>query len=245
MTLAESLGLSVGIIAIVAPELWPHMSKAISFPVATVGFLLLAWSGILALEGVTGMRIQFGPLVVLVCAAILAAVGVFWHIHLSRAQSVPPPPERGSLAVPQNPPVDNRGGIIIHGNNSGNPTVNNFGSLPPTYKALGSEPVRDVGNGVFVLGQLIEVISQSPPNNMLVVLQKNADIVEPDAGPAGIQSLEVRPYSGGSTSVLEGETPTEYWHKLSTPAAGKYLIRVRTRNKNAKLAIGIAFNVPD
>jgi hypothetical protein len=100
VTAVESSALAVGILAIVAPYLWPKMSKAVSYSLATIGFLLLGWAGILVLGEATGMKVQSGPLVLLICAGVLAAFGVFWHINLS-TQSTPQPTQATHQSTPQ------------------------------------------------------------------------------------------------------------------------------------------------
>lgn len=101
MTLPEGIGIGLGLLAIVAPALWPTMSKAITYPVATIGFVVLGWSGVLALEEVTGMKIQSGPLAMLICAAALAVGAIFWQVQLSKghAEALPAPHEGTSVAA--------------------------------------------------------------------------------------------------------------------------------------------------
>jgi hypothetical protein len=60
MTLVEALGLGVGLLAIVTPEWWDEMPRPLKYIITALGLACLAWSGILMIEDVTGMKIQPG-----------------------------------------------------------------------------------------------------------------------------------------------------------------------------------------
>src|ERR1700730_19234327 len=76
MTIAEAIGIGFGFLAIVAPELWPRMPRPISYTIAGIGFLWLAYSGILALQDITAMKIQYGPLATIVFGGIVGGPGI-------------------------------------------------------------------------------------------------------------------------------------------------------------------------
>src|SRR6202035_3099032 len=66
--------------SIVAGEWVPKINKGIRNALTVLGFTLLGYSGIIALVDVTGMPIQIGPLLTIVCGLLVVAGGVLWHI---------------------------------------------------------------------------------------------------------------------------------------------------------------------
>lgn len=98
MTVAEGISIGLGFLAIVAPDFWPKMPRPISYIIAGIGFSWLAYSGILALQDVTAMKIQNGPLVTIILGAIVAEAGIFWHIYLSKK-----PDEAMPIVIPAAP----------------------------------------------------------------------------------------------------------------------------------------------
>src|SRR5947208_1784310 len=117
MTLPESIGIGLGLLAIVAPVQWPKMHKAVTYPIATLGFLVLGWSVILAIEEATGMKIQTGPLTMLIGAAALAAGAVFWQAQVAKGQAERPYAEHGNRPVDDKPvPSKNSPNVSAGGN---------------------------------------------------------------------------------------------------------------------------------
>ncbi len=102
MTAAELAGIALGAIAIVAPAVWPAMRKAISYPIAAAGFVLLGWSGILALQDAMGIKIQPGPLLVIVIGLAIAASGLGWHIYRAKNSPASEKPQ-AAAAKPMEP----------------------------------------------------------------------------------------------------------------------------------------------
>lgn len=80
MTGAEAVGVGLGFLAIVAPEFWPKMPRALSYTLAGIGLCWLTFSLILGIEAVSDMKLQYGPLGVIIFGAALIALGLFWHI---------------------------------------------------------------------------------------------------------------------------------------------------------------------
>jgi hypothetical protein len=60
------------------------------FPSASpilVGLAVLGSTVILATESASGMKIQTGPLLSIIGGLLIAALGVFWHVHMARTES--------------------------------------------------------------------------------------------------------------------------------------------------------------
>jgi hypothetical protein len=80
MTGAEAVGVGLGFLAIVAPEFWPKMPRALSYTLAGIGLAWLTYSGILGVQELSDEKLQYGPLAIIVGGAVLIAAGLFWHI---------------------------------------------------------------------------------------------------------------------------------------------------------------------
>ena len=80
MTGAEAVGVGLGFLAIVAPDFWPKMPRALSYTLAGIGLSWLTYSFILGIESVSHTKLQYGPLGAIVMGAALIALGLFWHI---------------------------------------------------------------------------------------------------------------------------------------------------------------------
>jgi hypothetical protein len=93
MTMAEAVGVGLGFLAIVAPEFWPKMPKALSYTLAGIGLSWLTYSLVLGIESYTHMKLQYGPLGAIIFGAILIAIGLFWHF--SRQDTGEPPTSHG------------------------------------------------------------------------------------------------------------------------------------------------------
>jgi hypothetical protein len=85
MTPPEAIGIGLGFLAIAAPDFWPKMPKSFSYILAGAGLSWLVFSGVLALQDVTDMKLSHGPLALIVIGAIFAGSGIFWHIHLKKS----------------------------------------------------------------------------------------------------------------------------------------------------------------
>jgi len=81
MTVAEDISIGLGFLAILAPDFWPKMPRPLSYLLASVGLAWLTFSEILAIEENTSMKLQNGPLALIIAGAVLATAGLFWHIH--------------------------------------------------------------------------------------------------------------------------------------------------------------------
>jgi len=81
MTGPEAVGVGLGFLAIVAPEFWPKMPRALSYTLAGIGLSWLTYSFILGVEELSHAKLTYGPLAAIIAGAILIALGLFWHIH--------------------------------------------------------------------------------------------------------------------------------------------------------------------
>jgi hypothetical protein len=82
---------------------------------ALVGFALLGYGVIVALENAIGMKIQAGPLAAIVSGFVIAAAGVLWHLQTSRTGTsvsarvepvVVPQPSNSQTSSPDRKPSD-------------------------------------------------------------------------------------------------------------------------------------------
>jgi hypothetical protein len=80
MTGPEAVGIGLGFLAIVAPDFWPKMPRALSYVLAGVGLSWLTYSAILAIQEMTHMKLHYGPLGLIILGAVCIAGGIFWHI---------------------------------------------------------------------------------------------------------------------------------------------------------------------
>jgi hypothetical protein len=80
MTGAEAVGVGLGFLAIVAPEFWPKMPRALSYSLAGIGLSWLTYSLILGIESLSNTKLQYGPLGMIILGAALIAGGIFWNI---------------------------------------------------------------------------------------------------------------------------------------------------------------------
>jgi len=110
MTFGEAVGIGGGVLAIVAPEWVPKMRAWLRNGITAAGFLILGYSGILALQDVTGMRIQPLPLIIIVLGALVVAGGVFLHTNQARKKAealhepaAPSPPVQQTSSSQQTP----------------------------------------------------------------------------------------------------------------------------------------------
>jgi hypothetical protein len=107
MTGAEAVGVGLGFLAIVAPEFWPKMPRALSYTLAGIGLSWLTYSFILGIESLSHTKLQYGPLGIIILGAILIAVGLFWHIsHIGSGESADNPHPRATESpAPKNDPA--------------------------------------------------------------------------------------------------------------------------------------------
>jgi hypothetical protein len=108
VTVGEAIGIGLGFLAIVAPDFWPKMPRSFSYTLAAIGLGWLTYSGILALEEATEMKLRYGPLTMIVVGALVIACGIFWHISRlehptkrERAQRIEPSPSQDNQTIPQ------------------------------------------------------------------------------------------------------------------------------------------------
>lgn len=89
MTFGETAGLALGVLSIVAGEWVSKMPRLARNGLTALGFILLGYSGILLLQDVTEMKLQLGPLLIIVGGLIVTAGGVIWHIMSSAHADTP------------------------------------------------------------------------------------------------------------------------------------------------------------
>lgn len=84
MTFGEALGIGIGIFGIVASEWVPTMHPWQRNAIAAVGTLVLAYSGMLAFQDVIGVRLNPGPLWLIMSGMVLFGCGIFWQLQDGR-----------------------------------------------------------------------------------------------------------------------------------------------------------------
>ena len=98
MTGTEAVGVGLGFLAIVAPEFWPKMPRALSYSLAGIGLSWLTYSLILGIEELSHARLQYGPLAAIIAGAMLVGVGLLWHF--SRSYRTSDTSEQSGHSVP-------------------------------------------------------------------------------------------------------------------------------------------------
>jgi hypothetical protein len=96
MTGAEAVGIGLGFLAVVAPEFWPKMPRALSLALAGIGLSWLTYSGILGIESLSHAKLQYGPLATIIAGAVFIATGLFWHFNRDRSHVDEAPHEKRS-----------------------------------------------------------------------------------------------------------------------------------------------------
>jgi len=115
MSLGEVAGIALSLLAIVAPEWFDKMPKWLKYGITAAGFIFLVWTGILAIQDLSGMSISRGPLAFIVAGSVLVAVGLGWHIYNSKGRTVPV----NAAWKPEGIPSASQGGEGATGGGSG------------------------------------------------------------------------------------------------------------------------------
>ena len=110
MTGAEAIGVGLGFLAIVAPEFWPKMPRALSYTLAGIGLSWLTYSLILGIESLSHIKLQYGPLGVIILGAVLIAGGLFWHISRLGTEE---PAQPGHSQTTERAPLPIAPGILL------------------------------------------------------------------------------------------------------------------------------------
>jgi hypothetical protein len=198
------------------------MSKIVGYPLALVGFGLLGWSGILALQEVTGMKVDLGPLAVIIGGLMLAAAGVVWHIHSSNAQIGRPGLTAGAQSGPLPASSPGKNTISIGGSNN-QVTIGHIGDVtinqaPRPELKLSAAKVLKNEDGTYNVTSEAEIVSPYPPGSLRL-----------EAWAPGIISLEAIPQRTGiSMTGHSGVRPDFAFTTLMQPF-GKYHIVVRVK----------------
>lgn len=226
MTLGETLGVGLGALALVAPFLWPRMPKRVSYPVAAVGFGFLFWSGLLALEGATNMKVHGGSLTAIVLGALIVAGGVASHIWLSSssAQQTEKPAERAAQNAPMQegskmPSPAGKNNVVISGSNN-TVSIGHIGdvSVPGPELRLSSAQGTQSPDGSFVAVFDAQIVAPYTPGSLRV-----------EAWAPGITKLDVAPQRTGM--AMFGHSGVRADHAFSTVMNpfGLYKIYVTTK----------------
>jgi hypothetical protein len=120
MTFGEEAGIAIGVLGIVAPEWLPSMNKTLRNVITIAGFALLAQSGILLIEDLTGASMSKGPLLVVILGALVIAGGVLWHIQVDGPKGQKPEPSLDSKPVNTMGSVTGNSGVVTQGQQGDN-----------------------------------------------------------------------------------------------------------------------------
>jgi len=199
VTTAELAAFGLGAIGVVAPFVWRHMPKAISYPIVAIGFVFLGWAAIQGLGEATRMTVQRGPLGLIIIGAIAIAGGVLWQINLSTAQSVPGGSEPTATAPPSSPVTITGGDNVVSIGQIGGITarvVTVNPPLTPELRIFGRED-GDAPDGTHTTILRTKVVSPIAPGLMVLQVRaqgiKNVSVLPPPVdGVAGINMRNVR-----------------------------------------------------
>ncbi len=114
--------------------------------------------------------------------------------------------------------IDNRGGIFIGGNNSGNNTINQ--APPPDVKLLGEVKSSENSDGTYTQIIVFEIVAPYPPGQLLIQAF-GTDIVELDVG-----ALRTGIVLGGHSGRRQDFVFTTLLHPF-----GAYELTVQTKTK--------------
>ena len=166
------------------------------------------------------LMVTVGATFILVGIGAITYASVWFHPATAKADNADL--NQREPAPPQN--VDNRGGIIIGGNNSGNATINNYGPPPSTLKSVVDKPLVKMSDGKYVRKSVFDVIGTSPPAHVIVT-----------ADGENVSSLMIIAH-GGFSQQREGTHGNTHFIDLVTPAPGRYEIQlIQTDDKPASL----------
>lgn len=215
MQWGDSLNLGLGLLAIVAPYLWPSMPKSFSYPAAGFGFLLLGYSGIAALQDWTHMKLAQGPLLTIISGLIVVALGVGWHIYLSKTTAL-----AGETAPTAAMPDDNgKNNVTISGSNN-QVTIGHIGDVinqaPAPELTLGSVTRKETSNGYETVIDA-EVLSPYPVGTLNL-----------EAWAPGITRFEAQMQRSGTQMTGHSGVRPDYAFTSVQNAFGKYKLYIQT-----------------
>jgi len=124
-------------------------------------------------------------------------------------------------------PITNNQEIITQGQ-VGNNTINQ--APPPTFRVVQRNSPKINEDGTSTFSQIIEVVAQSPPGNMLVA-----------AGGDGVIRLGVVPTESGVMMTVSGKMDDWFFERISNPF-GKYSIYVTTTKPGVDPDLRVEFN---
>jgi hypothetical protein len=195
MTGPEAVGVGLGFLAIVAPEFWPKMPRALSYTLAGIGLSWLTYSGILGIEEYSHMKLQHASLALIIAGAILIAGGLFWHIsHTPVAGSESPSAKEVSKAPNPRISVDCHQEVLpktVPANESlqvlwlfPTPVENGGGGMVTQFNTSGQPwkwPIDDPMKAVFITAYRCEITNYG--NDPLFDLQMALDLIFYEAIP--------------------------------------------------------------
>lgn len=121
MTTFDWLTLAIGLLSLVAQEWVPKLHPFARNLITAIGLLALGYAAISGLQEMTGTKLQWGPLFLILAGLAFMAGGVFWHIQQRPTESIPERlpattgtvPERGpTLEADSNAGINAAGAVI-------------------------------------------------------------------------------------------------------------------------------------
>jgi hypothetical protein len=145
-------------------------------------------------------------------------------------KSAPKPP----AAAPQFQQNVASGGIGYQAENM----TFNF-AIPPELKIVEVRPVKSNGDGTFTLSELVKVVAQSQPINMMTKVRGDGVIALAISGaPTPGENF----YAGGKGAGYNRKMGEYFVEKFNNPN-GHYLVSITTTKSDAKPEVSFAFNV--
>jgi len=182
MTWYDWLMLGVGLLGLVAQEWVPKVHPVWRSAIIAVGFAALAYSSTLWLQDMTAMKIQTGPLVVILVGIAIVAAGVLWHINVARTQiagpAVPPQSPSPPPQPPKNSPTINAGGNVTIGH-IGDVTIN---QAPAPEIRIGETKSTQNSDGTFTETVILNIAAPYPVGQIYIEAWA-PEIIDFEVGP--------------------------------------------------------------
>lgn len=138
-------------------------------------------------------------------------------------------------------------GVDVQGDNYGNVCSGHavciIGPPPPYVQFVRDIRASQERDGTSIVGIVVQIVSPYPPNNMVVGLLKDPNLVGDMNSDSGEPVLYVGPAQTGATLGTVGQNEKAFVSRIQTPA-GAYVIQIHVRDPNIKPKIIIGLNVP-